>query len=165
MLEVPWMSVKWTQKPVCNGGNCHKPLYSFSYTCRYTHTHAEANADSMQRPRWLVHNGGAGQPLIGLSDWFQAWLALIESPQEVPGNHSFSPQLSIEGPGPAITLDAQLTQSRPPLNSKCVQSCNRWSQTSTSHRILPEFNNRKRFFVTVSTKDFILCKTDDYLFI
>ncbi|TRY58487.1 hypothetical protein DNTS_004906 [Danionella cerebrum] len=55
----------------------------------------------------------------------RARLPLIESPQEAPGNHSFSPQLSIEGPGPAITRDAQLTPRRPPLNSKCVQYANR----------------------------------------
>ncbi len=141
---------------MCGGGNCHKPplfIYLHMRTHTLSHTHAETNADSMQRPRWLVHNGGAGQPLIGLSDWFQAWLALIESPQEVPGNHSFSPQLSIEGPGPAITLDAQLTQTRPSLNSKCVQSRNRWSQSSTSCTAYCE----------VCKKDAIHCKTN-YLF-
>lgn len=30
---------------------------------------------------------------MGVSDWFQAWLALIESPQEAPGNHRPTPEL------------------------------------------------------------------------
>ena len=46
----------------------------------------------MLRPRWLSHNGDAGQPLMGVSDWFQAWLALIESPQEALGNHRPEPE-------------------------------------------------------------------------
>lgn len=48
----------------------------------------------MLRPRWLSHNGGAGQPLMGVSDWFQAWLALIESPQEALGNRRPTPEPS-----------------------------------------------------------------------
>lgn len=77
-------------------------LHYFQLICtnKHTHTHTrsqiwfiEINVDSALRPRWSSHNGGAGRPLMGVSDWFQAWLALIESPQEAPGNHRPTPEL------------------------------------------------------------------------
>lgn len=67
-------------------------VFLFFFLYEYTHTHPHTCTfffpvcACKTRPRWLLHNGRLGRPLMGLSDWFQAWLPLIDSPQEALGN-------------------------------------------------------------------------------
>lgn len=79
----------------------------------------------LPRPRWPCHNGGARQAaLMAVSDWFQAWLALIESPQEAPGNHGPAPEAlgAREKPdwGQKFHSRAQRLHRRPPIEVQYI---------------------------------------------
>ena len=82
---------------------------------------------------------------MGVSDWFQAWLALIESPQEAPGNHRPTPEPFHQKQDGAEICRRPSSFTRVPAEVQYIPGTRYlWYWMDFSHRLQPSMATRFR---------------------